>query len=156
MNHRPRTHKTASGCDLCGERAARELYIAKDRLRNSDDDFIIAECAGCRVIRTLPEMTEDELAAFYTENYWGEAGEPSQSWIESSQADKTKLFFQREAEGERILDVGCGSGFFLRALDSNKWERFGVDISEEAVKAARRRPHIQGHIARTRIRYGKA
>ena len=31
--------------------------------------------------------------------------------------------------------MGCGAGFFLRALDSKKWDRFGVETSAAAAKA---------------------
>lgn len=129
--------QTARGCELCNSTVARELYTARDRLRNSDEAFHIVECAACGVLRTLPEMTEQELAAFYTEDYWGEE-EPSQEWIERSQSEKTQFFQECEPTAGRILDVGCGSGFFLRALDSKKWDRYGVEISVEAARLAAR------------------
>jgi 2-polyprenyl-3-methyl-5-hydroxy-6-metoxy-1,4-benzoquinol methylase len=41
------------------------------------------------------------------------------------------------AEGRKILDVGCGYGYFLdRALNFG-WETFGVEILEDAVKLCR-------------------
>lgn len=39
--------------------------------------------------------------------------------------------------GSRLLDVGCGTGFFLEA--AGRWERFGVDPSEQAVAYCRER-----------------
>jgi SAM-dependent methyltransferase len=123
-----------SPCDLCGSRSARELYTARDRLGNSA--FIIAQCQ-CGVLRTLPAMTEQELAAFYPADYWGEE-EPSIDWIRSSQKEKTRFVDRCRLAGGRILDVGCGAGFFLRALDQSKWTRYGVEISREAAALARR------------------
>lgn len=38
----------------------------------------------------------------------------------------------------RLLEIGCGPGFFLDALGPG-WERFGTDISEWAVGEAKRR-----------------
>jgi len=35
-------------------------------------------------------------------------------------------------DGGKILDVGCGLGLFLDKLDNNKWEKYGVEISQEA------------------------
>jgi hypothetical protein len=93
MNVRP--HPGAlpvpSGCELCGEKAARELYTAKDRLRNSEALFLIVECSGCRVLRTLPEMTDAELRIFYPEQYWGQESEPEEKCIRSSQADTIRF-----------------------------------------------------------------
>jgi 2-polyprenyl-3-methyl-5-hydroxy-6-metoxy-1,4-benzoquinol methylase len=125
------------GCELCNSTAARELYTARDRLGNSDEAFQIVECLNCGALRTLPEMTEAELAPFYTEDYWGEE-EPTQEWVERSQSEKTDFFHKCESDSGRILDVGCGSGFFLRALDAKKWDRYGVEISREAARLAAR------------------
>src|SRR6185436_4447479 len=59
-------------------------------------------------------------------------------WIASSQADKLQFLSACNLTSGRILDVGCGSGFFLRALDASQWERVGVEISDGAAEAARR------------------
>jgi SAM-dependent methyltransferase len=125
----------ADGCELCGSKSARELYTAKDRLGNSDAQFSIARCSGCGVLRTLPEMTESELGAFYPDGYWG-GPEPSKKWIASSQSEKTQFLSRCRVSSGSILDVGCGSGFFLRALDPKKWDRFGVETSAAASRAA--------------------
>jgi SAM-dependent methyltransferase len=140
MNAHPESYSKALrvGCDLCGATAARELYTAKDRLRNSDERFSIVSCVGCGVLRTLPEMTEVELARFYPNDYWGDAKEPSQDWVETSQAEKTAFLASCHLNSGRILDVGCGSGFFLRALDPDRWDRFGVETGEAAARAANR------------------
>lgn len=122
-------------CDVCGSLNVRELYTAKDRLRNTDELFSISECRGCRVLRTLPDMSVAELARYYPGDYWG-GPEPSQKWIESSQSEKTGFLRGCGLSGGNILDVGCGSAFFLRALDASKWNRFGVETGEAAAAAA--------------------
>jgi len=42
-------------------------------------------------------------------------------------------------KGGTILDVGCGLGLFLEKFDNEKWARYGVDISEFAIREARKR-----------------
>ncbi|HJZ68530.1 MAG TPA: class I SAM-dependent methyltransferase, partial [Blastocatellia bacterium] len=87
-------------------------------------------------------MTDAELARYYPDDYWGNADEPSQKWIESSQSEKTRflndLFCGSALSQISILDVGCGAGFFLRALNSKKWDPYGVEISQSAAKVAER------------------
>ena len=131
----PHSEPATNGCGLCGSTTARVLYNARDRLGNSGESFPIVQCEGCGVLRTLPEMSEGELARFYPEDYWGGDG-PSQKWISSSQSEKTRFIAHCGLSGGSILDVGCGSGFFLRALDSKSWDRFGVETSAAAANAA--------------------
>jgi ubiquinone/menaquinone biosynthesis C-methylase UbiE len=128
--------ESRSPCDICGGIQAIDLYESFDRLRSNDSPFTIAECAGCGVLRTFPEMSESELGEFYPAHYWGE--EPTEAWIKKSQSDKTGFLAKWKISGPRILDVGCGSGYFLRALDEGTWERRGVEIGAEAASAARK------------------
>ena len=122
---------------MCGATHVRELYTAKDRLRNSEQVFSIAQCLECGVLRTLPEMTERELAEFYPRDYWG-GEEPRLQWIKASQKEKIEFLSACGLTGGDILDVGCGGGFFLRALDQDKWNCFGVETGQAAANAARR------------------
>ncbi len=124
-------------CDLCGSTTVRELYTAKDRLRNTGEQYQIVECCGCGVLRTLPDMSEAELAGYYPDDYWG-GPEPSDKWIADSQSDKTKFLSRCGLGSGKILDVGCGAGFFLRAIGSEKWDRYGVELSPSAANAAER------------------
>jgi len=132
---KPQPDLVTNGCGLCGATAAGVLYTAKDRLGNTGESFPIARCDGCGVLRTLPELSEAELARFYPDEYWG-GSEPSQKWIASSQFEKTRFLARCGLSGGTILDVGCGAGFFLRALDPRKWDRFGVETSGAASRAA--------------------
>jgi len=113
-----------------------DLYLAQDRLGSDLRKFTISQCIGCGVLRTFPEMSDIELAEFYPDEYWGE--EPSKEWIVKSQSEKTSFLDETPVHGGRILDVGCGSGYFLRALDGRRWDRFGVETGSAAVEAARR------------------
>jgi SAM-dependent methyltransferase len=137
MNAQAQTDRYPAVCEICGSTESRELYTARDRLGNSDEPFAIVECRGCGVLRTLPAMDERELSRYYPEDYWGD-DEPVDDWIRSSQAEKTRFLAACGLTGGRILDVGCGSGFFLRALTSDLWDRFGVEIGKGAARAANR------------------
>jgi ubiquinone/menaquinone biosynthesis C-methylase UbiE len=48
------------------------------------------------------------------------------------------LKFLRPATGTKLLDVGCGTGFFLKAAAETGIKTYGVDLSTEAVKISRK------------------
>src|SRR6187401_752270 len=125
-----------SPCDICGSAETEAKFVAEDRLASDSQIFTISQCVGCGVLRTFPEMSDIELAQFYPEEYWGEG--PSGEWIVKSQSEKKAFLEDTSVQGGRILDVGCGSGYFLRALDGVLWDRFGVETGQAAVEAARK------------------
>lgn len=45
-------------------------------------------------------------------------------------------FFSPE-KGKKIFDIGCGTGYFLKAAKERGLQTYGIDLSEEAVKIAR-------------------
>jgi 2-polyprenyl-3-methyl-5-hydroxy-6-metoxy-1,4-benzoquinol methylase len=49
-------------------------------------------------------------------------------------------FFSRPG---KILDVGCGSGSFLKVCQENDWEVFGLDPSESAVTTAKEKYDLE-------------
>lgn len=40
--------------------------------------------------------------------------------------------------GRKLLDVGCGTGYLLKAADQQGLETYGIDISDEGVKIAKK------------------
>jgi SAM-dependent methyltransferase len=82
-------------------------------------------------------MTDAALGRFYPDTYWGGA-EPSLGWIHASQAEKTRFVAACGLGHGRVLDVGCGSGLFLQALDERRWHRAGVETGPVAAELARR------------------
>ncbi|WP_224369539.1 class I SAM-dependent methyltransferase [Hyalangium versicolor] len=56
---------------------------------------------------------------------------------------KSNLLFLQGRKPGRLLEVGCGSGTFLRAAARHGWEAVGIDIDPGAITAARRTPGIE-------------
>lgn len=129
------TKLSPRGCGICGATAARELYTARGGPRNSARRFTIARCDGCGVLRTLPEMSDEEIAHLYTAE---EAGGGSAAAARQSQAEKMSVLSACAPGGGRLLDVGCGAGDFLRSLSPETWDPFGIEVNQSAAAAAER------------------
>lgn len=82
----------------------------------------------------------------YRNRRWGTAHEPA-SWLggllmpffpgKRAWLDSEMRGLTRATAGERLLDVGCGNGLFLRMAKALGWEAVGVDFDPLAVDAAR-------------------
>jgi SAM-dependent methyltransferase len=136
-------------CAVCGGEDLEPLYEAGDRLGLAGERFEVRRCRACGAGATWPPATEADLARFYPDEYWGESAEPDRAWLARTQREKTSTLERHMPEGGRVLDVGCGAGFFLRALDPAVWERWGVEISPRSAEAAAR------HVGDERIFAGR-
>jgi len=50
---------------------------------------------------------------------------------------KAACLIEKSKRKGRLLDVGCGFGFFLSEMESRGWEVMGVEISQKAMDYAR-------------------
>jgi len=53
----------------------------------------------------------------------------------------------------KVLDVGCSDGSFLNFFDKKQWNKFGIDLTSDALEVARRRgiSTFQGKIWETDV-----
>ena len=97
--------------------------------------YRVVRCANCGLVRSDPVLEEAELARLYAQSRLTYAQE-------AAFAGETYAHYLREVvplapAQDRLLEIGCGSGFFLeRALDLGFAEVCGVEPSRDAVEAA--------------------
>lgn len=113
-------------CPLCGSADAEFVLEKKISGSGGELPFRLWRCRACYLVRTEPQLTSDALEPFYRDNYWGGIRPADPDWIRRDQRDRTAFLARFRSQGA-ILDVGCGRGFFLRALDPKGWDRYGVE-----------------------------
>lgn len=122
-------------CPLCQE--IQTSFLLKE------NDLNVVNCPSCGFIYVNPEPTLKELKRFYNQYYpknseslWEEQMEEVFQSEGLNEIEKFKKTF-RQAQG-KILDVGCGYGFFLESLKKRNWQIYGVEISKKAVSFAQK------------------
>jgi SAM-dependent methyltransferase len=109
-------------CPIC--RAPSDRLVIK---RNSWSYF---RCSSCPLVFLYPQPTVPESAAAY-QDYLPESPDQIQAWfrfIEEVIQKSADLIEERVKPG-RILDVGCGFGFFLHYMAKRGWRGDGIEIS---------------------------
>lgn len=145
-------------CNLCGKSDARLYatvsymdYLNRRPEFKSDDDpilkneelanykFSLVKCKNCGLIFVNPRLTEKSLTNLYQEQYFShyadtksEAHKKRQETFKAEIADLERLT-EKLKVGRKILDVGCGGGFFVASLN-NSWEKYGTEVNPAAVK----------------------
>jgi SAM-dependent methyltransferase len=66
---------------------------------------------------------------------WADAPEDPEPW---AWARRRALLLDEARAGERVLDLGCGAGRFVAALDAAGAQAVGVELAERALSRARR------------------
>jgi len=77
--------------------------------------------------------TEREIIDWYNKMYLSKGINSMRPYV----AYPAFLDYLRPQTGKRLLDIACGTGFFLLAATRRGLKTFGVDISEESVKIAK-------------------
>lgn len=96
----------------------------------------MVRCRGCGLLYRQPLPPEERVAS-------APADERARLELEEHVGARRSWHFRRFLRGAgspgRLLDVGCGYGFFLRLAGEAGWEAIGVDVDPVAVAYARNR-----------------
>lgn len=101
-----------------------------------------AECGVCRHVFLNPQPTLSELEGFYDADYHVFSDQPkSAEWVASllnDRFDGKRLNHASFVRGGKFLDVGCGLGDMVAAMQSAGMDAIGVDPSSIAIESGKR------------------
>jgi SAM-dependent methyltransferase len=135
-------------CCICGTGDAFPVGSGEDfEYRSSPDTFVAVRCRRCDLVYLNPRPAPEELGRIYPPHYHAyqfTAEKFGLAYRVRSRLEARRLLSYAKGlpKGARILDIGCGDGFHLDLLKQYgdpTWQLVGVDVSERAVSAARRR-----------------
>lgn len=115
------------------------------KLRNTEDyrdtqEFKVIRCSKCGLKRIYPILSKENIIEFYSSQYYGREHARFRKWIEPfiyfSRIKQAKEVVSFKKNKGRILDIGCGRGWFLSTCRDLGWEVYGTEISEDAAKFA--------------------
>ncbi len=126
-------------CRMCGAswRKARSIYGQ------------IRKCPSCGLVYVTPQIPMEEMRArLRGSQYWNEEYLPSYAVVDlaTRYAEPLEMMKPYFTGSHRLLDVGCGAGFFMAEARKHGWEVEGVEILPSAVEYARKEFNLKVHI----------
>jgi 2-polyprenyl-3-methyl-5-hydroxy-6-metoxy-1,4-benzoquinol methylase len=97
-----------------------------------DGQHGIVKCSHCGLIFTNPRATSNEIVDLYGDSYM--ANLDSVRSLLLSICEKRLAFVEGYKNSGRMLDVGCGNGYFLSTAERNGWEVFGTEVSSYSIE----------------------
>ena len=133
-------------CAIClTETHDREMYRANFRPEDLNPEVFSARrlpdrlhyrmvtCSQCGLMRANPVLSQQALSALYAQSH-GHHPQLSQAAADTYVRYFEENFTPFPTQG-RILEIGCGPGFFLKGLAQKKYNQInGVEPSREAVE----------------------
>ncbi|MCJ7601950.1 MAG: class I SAM-dependent methyltransferase [Desulfobulbaceae bacterium] len=132
-------------CALCGSDQYDLLFEGVDRLHGFDGSFSYVKCKQCGLIYMNPQICAEHMGYFYPNDYAPHQANTKR--IQDKDAARANLrkrpFFEclcrKLTQDSRVLDVGCGNGFFLSQIRAlTQCHVSGIDISPIATEAAKK------------------
>jgi 2-polyprenyl-3-methyl-5-hydroxy-6-metoxy-1,4-benzoquinol methylase len=133
-------------CPVCGNIVDESLLQCKD-LSVSGEMFDICVCRNCLFAATLPQPTPDEIRKYYQTADYVSHSETTRGIVnklyhivrKKNTKDKLKLVNRLSTPGADLLDVGCGTGYFLSVCKQDGWKVEGVELNDLARTTAETR-----------------
>jgi len=145
-------HDRSTPCPICHAEDVRVFRAGcTDRLHETPGSWDVLGCQACGVRFTAPDLSETELLKHYPAEYnvvapdKGIRGNRAGNVVRQLATLPYRLRYGNPDRlpapfgNRRALDVGCGTGNYLKRLSARGWEPHGIDFNAEAVHAARSR-----------------
>lgn len=107
----------------------------------SRETFTIAQCDSCGFKFTNPRPEEHQLGKYYQSEEYISHSNTDKGFINSAYQSVRKYtllkklqLISRYYRTGKILDIGCGTGEFLKTMSQAKWNTLGIEPDEQARK----------------------
>jgi 2-polyprenyl-3-methyl-5-hydroxy-6-metoxy-1,4-benzoquinol methylase len=119
-------------CTLCGVSSSELVH---EGARHAPE-VEVRRCTGCGLVSTTPMPSPEELDVYYADTYRKDYGVPPVQERYKADLDEARVRVQRLhtqlRPDWRLLEVGSGSGAFLKAVQPNVGDVVGIEPDDEA------------------------
>jgi 2-polyprenyl-3-methyl-5-hydroxy-6-metoxy-1,4-benzoquinol methylase len=132
-------------CNICEQDHSRLQVEVRDTNYGCSGTFRLVQCQQCGLVYQNPRPTPAEIGTYYPVAQY----HPFRALWEGATVVPAPLHQQRarllteKIKAGKVLDVGCGSGLFLVAMQEQGWQCMGVEPNEAAAQFCRENLGLQ-------------
>jgi 2-polyprenyl-3-methyl-5-hydroxy-6-metoxy-1,4-benzoquinol methylase len=133
-------------CPICGGMFEESAIRCTD-YRVTSEIFEIRVCTDCLFGMTVPQPSPEDIGKYYQTPDYVSHSETKQGIVNKlyhlvrkrNTANKLGIISRYSKEPSELLDVGCGTGYFLSVCKKEGWRVEGVEVDEGARSIAETR-----------------
>lgn len=116
----------------------------------TQEEFSIVTCNNCGFHFTNPIPEQDKIGAYYKSEEYVSHSSSNKGLINflynkvrnKTLQDKVR-WVKNAVNGNRLLDIGSGTGHFLKVANENGFEGYGIEPDEDARNFAHKENHVR-------------
>lgn len=139
-------HERLTKCPLCKS----GLFLNHAEVKDyavSGEKFLLCQCTSCKLIFTNPRPKQEEISQYYqSENYISHRNKANnltnllyKTVRQYTLRQKVNWLNQYSSHKGNLLDIGCGTGYFLQKAKQNGWKTEGIEPNSLARKTAKKK-----------------
>jgi len=132
-------------CQVCS--STEPIFIQSSYVYLNSAELNLVKCAKCGLVYLNPQPAGVEIENLYSKEYFIKwyGTEKKRGFSKNFFRRLMKLSGLNPKPGQKLLDVGCGMGFFLEVAREWGWEGKGVEIAPYAVNYCGERLNFNVH-----------
>lgn len=127
--------RSGKRCPVCGSNSPVPRLKAPDRFHQRKQVFRLVQCHSCSLVWLDDPPTPQEMPYHYGTSYHKTITASGEINLDK-RWKKPKEMVAHLSRGGALLDIGCSSGAFLRAMKDGPWRLHGVEVSPEEAHRA--------------------
>jgi 2-polyprenyl-3-methyl-5-hydroxy-6-metoxy-1,4-benzoquinol methylase len=127
-------------CPVCESSKLRSKFHGKD-YSHSPENFEVLVCADCGFVFTQGVPDEKTIGKYYqSEDYVSHSDKQEGIFfkvyhlVRNYMLGRKRKLVEKNTHKGRLLDLGCGTGYFLNEMKSHGWETVGIEQDAQARK----------------------